>query len=71
MKTKTEQITLDEIADELRREIKTRRRVYPRWIEQGKIDAPIAGFRVLVLEANLALVEADLKKNRAQKELFQ
>ena len=44
MKTKPEQITLEEIADELRREIKTRERVYPRWIEQGKIGAQIAAY---------------------------
>jgi len=66
-----EQITLEEIADELKREIKTRQRVYPRWIEQRKIDATIAVNRVLILQANLALIEVDLKKNAAQKELFQ
>lgn len=70
MKTKPEQITLEEIRDELKREIKTRQRVYPRWIQQGKIDERTAALRVLILEANLALIEAALKKNAAQKELF-
>lgn len=66
-----EQIALEEMADELKREIKTRQRVYPRWIEQGKIDATIAANRVLILQANLALIEAGLKKNQAQGDLFQ
>ncbi len=71
MKTKIEQITLEEISEELKREIKTRERVYPRWIEQGRIDAPVAANRVLILQAAFAFVEAELKKNAAQGDLFQ
>lgn len=66
-----EQITLEEIRDEMKREIKVRQRVYPRWIEQGKIDERTAANRVLILQANLALIEAGLKKNVAQGDLFQ
>ncbi len=66
-----EQITLEEIAEEMKREIKVRQRVYPRWIEQGKIDSQIAANRVLILQANLALIEAEVNKNAAQMELFQ
>ena len=66
-----ENITMEEIRDEIKREIQTRQRVYPRWIENRKIDATIAANRVLILQANLALIEAGLKKNAAQKELFE
>ncbi len=71
MKTKIEQITLEEMRDELQREIKVRTRVYPRWIESGKIDSRIAADRVLILKACFAFVEAELKKNAAQGDLFQ
>lgn len=71
MKTKIEFITLEEIAEELRREIKTRQRVYPRWIQSGKIDSQLAALRILILRANLAFIEAELKKNHAQGDLFQ
>lgn len=70
MKTKIEQITLEEIAEEVQREIKVRTRVYPRWIESGKIDSRIAADRVLILKACFAYIEAALKKNHAQGDLF-
>lgn len=70
MKRRVEQITLEEIKDELRRELALRSAVYPRWIEIGRLDADIAGLQILKLRACLAFVEAELNKNRAQGELF-
>ncbi len=71
MKTKIEHITLEEMRDELKREIKMRGVVYPRWIESGKIDRRIAADRVLILKACFAFIEAELKKNHAQGNLFE
>ena len=46
-------ITREEKVAELRREIATRRRVYPSWINRGRIDRETADHRVAVLEAIL------------------
>jgi hypothetical protein len=70
MKQFIQQITLDEMRDELQREIKMRQAVYPRWILSGKIDERTAAIRVLVLQACLAFIETELKKNHAQGDLF-
>ena len=43
----------DKIA-ELKREIGLRRRVYPRWIEKGKIDADTGIRQIGILRAILA-----------------
>lgn len=65
-----EQITLEEIADELQREIKMRGRVYPRWIETGRMSKHDADLQTLKMSACLAFIEAGLKKNAAQGGLF-
>jgi hypothetical protein len=70
MKQFIEQITLEEMRDELKREIKMREKVYPRWIESGRLEANIGNLQVLKLRAVLAFIETELKKNAAQKELF-
>lgn len=70
MKNFTQQITLDEMSDEIKRELATRKRVYPRWIENGKIKKEIADFRVLVLEALLIHLGDEIKRDAPQKELF-
>jgi len=71
MKQHVEQITLEEIAEELKRELAMRGRVYQRWIEIGKLDADTGNLQILKLRACLAFVEAELKKNDAQGDLFQ
>lgn len=70
MKRFTQQITLDEMSDEIKRELATRRRVYPRWIEEGKIKEEVADFRVLVLEALLIRIGDEIKKSAPQGDLF-
>lgn len=71
MKQHVEQITLEEIAEELKRELAMRGRVYPCWIEIGKLEADTGNFQILKLRACLAFIEAELKKNNAQGDLFQ
>ena len=70
MKTKIEQITLEEMQEEVKRELATRNRVYPRWIQDGKIKKDVADFRVLVLEAVKIFLQNELKKAAPQKDLF-
>jgi len=70
MKRFVEQITLEEMSDEIKREIKMRQRVYPQWIIDGKIASDVAAFRVLVLEAIHRKLLRELKEVAPQKELF-
>lgn len=46
-------ITREQKITELRREIATRKRVYPGWIRAGRIEQAAADHRVAVLEAIL------------------
>lgn len=70
MKTKIEQINLEDMSGELKREIKMRRRVYPRWVANNKLSQMDADLQILKLEACLALLEAEQQKNDAQGDLF-
>lgn len=51
-------ITLDAQVKEIEREIALRRRVYPRWIEAGKLSQTAADRQIAVMEA----VAATLRK---------
>lgn len=64
------QITLDEIAKEISRELVTRKRVYVRWINDGKISQEVADYRCLVLEALLRKLCSEQTANDPQKNLF-
>lgn len=50
--------TPEEQCAELRREIATRRRIYPRWVEDGKLTEGQAAFRLAALEDVLERLEA-------------
>ena len=39
-----------EVVEELRREAATRERLYPRWIEEGRLSQPLAKERLFALE---------------------
>lgn len=71
MKTRTEQISIYEIAEELRREIAMRKRVYPRWVEIGKMSESDANLQMLKMRACLEFIELQTKRNDAQGDLFQ
>lgn len=46
-------ITTEHKISELRREIETRRRVYPGWVQNGRLSKQDADYRISVLEAIL------------------
>lgn len=64
------QITIDDVIDEIRRELKVRERVYPDWIASGRIKQGCAEFRKNCLIANLQLLEEIARDRSAQKKLF-
>lgn len=66
MKTRTEQISIEEMRDELRREVAMRKRVYPRWVEIGKLSEPDANLQMLKMSACLEFIELQIKRNDAQ-----
>jgi hypothetical protein len=70
MKKLTQEITLDEMEAEIKREIGMRNSVYPRRIQAGKLKQETADFQILVLKAALALIQGEIKKNSPQKDLF-
>lgn len=45
------------IINELRREAEIRERLYPRWLETGKIDPATAAHRIMCMRAAIALLE--------------
>ena len=67
----TSQITLDEMHDEIKREITLRQRVYPQWISTNRISRRTADFRLLILEAIQIHLESEIKKTAPQGDLFQ
>ena len=67
----TQQITLDEMRSEIKREIAVRQRVYPNWILSGKLNEETAAFRVSVLQAVEILICEEIKRCAAQGDLFQ
>lgn len=66
----TQQITLEEMSDEIKREIAMRKSVYPRWIENGKISKETADYRVLILEALQIFVQEELRRTSPQQSMF-
>jgi hypothetical protein len=66
----TQQITVEEMLTEIKREIAMRKSVYPRWIESGKIKKETAASRVLILEALQIFLDSELKKTAPQPSMF-
>lgn len=66
----TRQVTVEEMTEEIKREIGMRRTVYPNRILSGKSSERIAAFRLPVLEAILIKLPRELKETAPQKELF-
>jgi hypothetical protein len=50
-------ISLDDQVKEVKREIAMRKRVYPRWVAQGKMDKALADKKLAIMEAALATLE--------------
>ncbi len=70
MKIIREQITFVEMREEIARELSVRKRVFPRWILDGKIDKETAHFRMLVLEALVFHLHDEVKEREPQGDLF-
>jgi len=51
-------VTRDEMVEELRRELRLRRKVYPREIMTHRVSRPLAGRRIEIIEAAIALLES-------------
>ena len=66
----TQQITIEEMLTEVKREIAMRKSVYPRWIENGKIKKETANLRVLILDALQIFLDSELKKTAPQPSMF-
>lgn len=49
-----EDVSDEAIIAELERELSLRRRVYPRWVTAGKLEADTAQRRILLFEAAIA-----------------
>ena len=70
MKIMREQITFDEMLKEITRELAVRKRVYPRWVEEGKIKYETAHFRMLIFEALVFHLHDEVKTREPQGDLF-
>jgi len=46
-------VTLAHKVSELERELKTRKRLYPRWVENNKLNRVTADLRITILQAVL------------------
>lgn len=56
--------TAEELVAEARREVGYRRRVYPRWVDAGKIDKAKADRQLQLMEAIVAALETQAGKER-------
>ena len=50
-------ISTEDIIKELKRELATRERVYPKWIQSGKMHRDVANRRYMRLKAALEIIE--------------
>lgn len=66
----TQQITVDEEIDEIKRELATRNRVYPNWIRDGKLEKRTADYRILVLEKILIRLNDAARAESVQPKMF-
>lgn len=64
-------ITFQDLKTEVIRELKVRQRVYPNWIEQGKISKSTADYRILCFERLALELELMIKAKSPQCNLFE
>jgi hypothetical protein len=60
----------NELIKEQRRELAMRKRVYPAWVAQGKLDAKTAEFRIQAIEQTIEILEECKPKEPVQVSLF-
>jgi hypothetical protein len=51
-------VSRDEMVEELRRELRLRRKVYPTQVATHRMSRPLAGRRIEVIEAVIMLLES-------------
>lgn len=51
-------MNLEDVIKELKRELATRRSVYPRWVEFGKLSQATADHRIKAIEVAIENLEA-------------
>ena len=66
----TAQISLAEMEAEIKREIVMRQRVYPRFVETGKLTETDANLQLLKMQAVLVLIQSEIKRTNPQGDLF-
>lgn len=57
-------VTDAELLDEAQRELATRRRVYPRWVEGGKLTQKVADLRIACALEFVKMAEERVAKGR-------
>ena len=70
MKQFISEITIEEMIIEVQREIAMRRKVYPRFVVDGKMRESQANLQILKLEAVLSLLQQKQKEDSPQTSLF-
>lgn len=65
-----QQVSLDEQISEVQREIALRKRVYPRWVSEGKIQKEQADLQILTMEAVSWTLKERAKEVKPQQDLF-
>jgi hypothetical protein len=60
--TTQEPLPIDALIEELERELKTRKRVYPDWVFNGKLKGVVADHRISCIEQSIEV----LKKYKAE-----
>lgn len=68
MRRKT--IPIEDVIKELRRELEMRKKLYPQWIQSGKLDRDRANIQFLRLQKALELLEEKTIPVTQQKSLF-
>jgi hypothetical protein len=58
------EFTSAEMVGCIERELKMRRRVYPRWVSTGKMSQPQANREIALMEAILARLQTDASTER-------
>ncbi len=66
----SQQITIDEQINEVKREIAMRQKLYPKWIEAGSLEKTKADFQILAMAAVLISLQAVAREKAPQAGLF-
>jgi hypothetical protein len=57
-------ITLQLQVKELKRELKHRQKVYPKWVANGYLQRPVADYQIHALEECISTIEGLIEKDK-------